>query len=253
MHIEIDTEGKTLVSDRGKRLDLYSKEAFDIISEIWLKAGWNQKYSYTFTWMGRPVIQNPEDLLRIQEVVYSLRPDVIVETGVAHGGSLVFYASLFKAMGKPGRVVGVDIEIRPNNRSEIEAHDLFSYITLIEGSSVLPEVVSQVAAKISPEDKVLVILDSCHTKDHVLKELEAYGGFVTPGSYVIVADGIMKLVADTPRGDPLWIDDNPMTAVDEYLISHPEFRLAPPAWRFNESELDQTITYLPGGWLQRIG
>src|SRR3954451_12502458 len=127
MKITIDTDSKTFVVHDGggnRTLNLYEREAFEVISDVWLKTSWNQKYSYTFTWMGRPIIQHPEDLVRLQETIYTLKPDVIIETGVAHGGSLIFYASLMKAMGKGRRVVGVDIEIRPHNRAAIEAHEL---------------------------------------------------------------------------------------------------------------------------------
>src|SRR5205823_3509639 len=146
--------------------------------------GWGQKYSYQFSWLGRPVIQLPEDLMRIQEVVYQVKPDVIVETGVAHGGGQVFLASLCKIMGK-GRVIGVDIEIRPHNRAALEVHELYSLITLIEGSSIDPAVVDKVKGAIRPSENVLVLLDANHTKDHVLKELEAYGPLVGIGSYII--------------------------------------------------------------------
>jgi len=140
MKLTLDTEQKTLSLDNNGQTEtvpLYSDRAFDLISEQWLKVGWNQRYSYTFSWMGRPVIQLPEDIVRIQEVLYQVKPDVVIETGVAHGGSLILYASLFKAMGK-GRVIGVDIEIRPHNRKGIETHELGSLITLIEGSSTAP-------------------------------------------------------------------------------------------------------------------
>ena len=138
MKLEIDTTESVLRVDCGNgvtRHPLYSREAFEEISRIWLKVGWNEKYPYTFSWFGRPIIQLPEDIVRIQEVIYRVKPDLIIETGVAHGGSLVMYASLCKAMGK-GRVVGIDIEIREHNRTAIEAHELSSYITLVEGSSV---------------------------------------------------------------------------------------------------------------------
>jgi cephalosporin hydroxylase len=136
MKLVIDTDNQTLViEDKGQRVsvDLYSKSAFEIISQQWLKVGWSQKYPYVFSWLGRPIIQIPEDMIRVQEVIYQVKPDVIVETGIAHGGSLIFYASLCKAMSK-GRVVGVDIEIRPRNRRAIETHELFPLITLIEGA-----------------------------------------------------------------------------------------------------------------------
>jgi cephalosporin hydroxylase len=158
MRIVIDTSERTLVAD-GKRLDLYGKEAFELISDLWLKTSWNQKYSYTFTWLGRPIIQHPEDLVRLQEVIFTLRPDIIIETGVAHGGSLIFYASLFRAMGKQGRVVGVDIEIRPQNRKAIEKHELASYITLVEGDSALPDIVQRVSGLVGRGDRVMVILE----------------------------------------------------------------------------------------------
>ena len=144
MKLSIDTEARTR-SPRSEatadHLPLYSPEAFSALSQAWVKVGWGVKYTYGFTWMGRPMIQLPDDMIRIQEVIYRVRPDVLIETGVAHGGSLVFYASLFKAMGQ-GRVVGVDIEIRPHNRKAIEAHELSPYITLIEGSSTDPAVVA---------------------------------------------------------------------------------------------------------------
>src|SRR5713226_1357945 len=146
MTITIDTDRETLVCESKagpQSLPLYSDAAFTILSRQWLKVGWNQKYPYTFSWMGRPVIQNPEDMIRIQEVIYRIQPDVIVETGIAHGGSLIFYASLFKAMGK-GRVIGVDIEIRPHNRKAIEMHELSGLITLVDGSSTASETVAKV-------------------------------------------------------------------------------------------------------------
>jgi hypothetical protein len=163
MRIVIDTVEKTLTAD-SQRLDLYGKEAFELVSELWLKTGWNQKYSYTFTWLGRPVIQHPEDLVRLQEAIFTLRPNVIVETGVAHGGSLIFCASLFKAMGTEGRAIGIDIELRPQNRKAIESHELASYVALIEGDSASSEVVARVHELVRPGDKVMVILDSSHAK-----------------------------------------------------------------------------------------
>ena len=145
-----------------------------------MKTSWNQKYSYTFTWMGRPIIQHPEDIVRLQEVIYFLKPDVIIETGVAHGGSLIFYASLLKGMGKRGRVIGIDIEIRPSNRKAIENHELSNYITLIEGDSTAPDIVEKAGKAIRPNDTVLVLLDSNHSYAHVMNELDAYHRFVTP-------------------------------------------------------------------------
>jgi cephalosporin hydroxylase len=254
MRLTIDTDAKTLlVDDNGSQaeLGLYTKQAFELISQQWLKVGWNQKYPYTFSWMGRPIIQIPEDIIRTQEAIYQIKPDVIVETGVAHGGSLIFYASLCKAMGK-GRIIGVDIEIRPHNRAAIEAHELASYLTLIEGSSTAPEIVAQVKALIAPGEKVLVILDSNHTYAHVLAELEAYHDLVTQGSYIVATDGSMQILHDVPRGTPGWVDDNPTAAAHSFAKRHPEFVIEQPTWPFNESELTEVITHWPDAWLRRV-
>lgn len=254
MKIIIDTDRKSLVCEDGGEsgsCDLYSDKAFEILSDHWLKVGWNQKYPYTFSWLGRPIIQNPEDIVRVQEVVYRVKPDVILETGVAHGGSLIFYASLCKAMER-GRVIGIDIEIRKHNRAAIEAHELFPYITLVEGSSVDHGIVARVRTLVKPDEKVLVILDSNHTRQHVLKELEAYHDLVTPGSYIVATDGSMQFLHDVPRGKSEWEQDNPSAAALEFVDKHPEFVIEQPAWPFNESGLKSNITHWPGAWLRRL-
>ena len=251
MQLHIDTDTKTLVTG-GQTLPLYSTEAFKVISDLWVKVGWNAKYSYTFSWLGRPIIQLPEDVMRIQEIIYQVKPDVIVETGVAHGGSLILYASLFEAMGSAGQIIGVDIEIRPHNRAAIEEHPLFKRITLIEGSSVDETIIARVKSKLPPGAKVLVILDSNHTRDHVSAELNAYHDIVTPGSYIIATDGIMSEVADTPRGNPGWVTDNPAQAAMDFAATHPEFVIEQPPWAFNESALASNITHWPGAYLRRL-
>lgn len=254
MKLEVDTEAKTLTvtaDGKEKSLPLYSVEAFKAVSDIWVKVGWEMKYGYTFTWMGRPFIQLPEDVLRLQEVIFQLKPDYILETGIAHGGSLIFHASLFEAMGH-GQVIGVDIEIRPHNRKAIEEHPLFKRIKLIEGSSTAPEIVQAVRDLIPAGSKVLVILDSDHSKGHVADELECYHDLVGVGSYIVATDGIMESLADVPRGQPGWIDDNPASAAREFAARHPEFRLANPPWLFNESELGDNVTHWPDAWLQRV-
>ena len=159
---------------------LSTPEAFEAISAAWLRCGWDVKYVQSFTWMGRPVIQLPEDMIRIQEVIWRLRPDVIVETGVAHGGSLIFYASLFEAMGH-GRAIGVDIDIREHNRTAIEAHPLATRITLISGSSTARGTLAAVRHGIAPDERVLVVLDSNHCSAHVGAELDLYAPLVSPG------------------------------------------------------------------------
>jgi len=253
MKLTIDTDEKTLTCESDGRSvvhPLYSSEAFERLSQEWLRVGWNEKYVYTFSWMGRPIIQLPDDLVRVQEVIYRVKPDVIIETGVAHGGSLVFYASLCAAMGT-GRVVGIDIEIRPRNRTALESHEMFRRITLVEGSSTAPEVVARVHGLVTPGETVLVLLDSNHSKAHVAAELEAYCDVVTPGSYIVATDGIMKDLADVPRGTPAWKTDNPTAAAAEFVCRHTEFVLEQPAWPFNESALREPLTHWPGAWLRR--
>ena len=202
--------------------------------------------------MGRPIIQLPEDMIRTQEVIYNLKPTVIVETGVAHGGSLIYYASLFKMMGlNTSRVIGVDIEIRPHNRKAIEAHELSSMITLVEGDSAAPATVDRVRSMIRPEDRVLVILDSCHTKEHVLKELEVYYPLVSKGSYIVATDGVMQWVSETARAQKDWTWNNPTEAAKDFEKAHPEFKIEQPAWVFNESPLTENVTHWPSAWLKR--
>lgn len=254
MKLLIDTSAKTLTIDDNKAqkvISLYSKDAFELMSEQWLKIGWSQKYPYTFSWMGRPIIQLPEDMVRIQEVIYRIKPDLIIETGVAHGGSLVYYASLFKALGK-GRVIGIDIEIRPHNRKAIEEHELSSYIKLIEGSSTAPNTIAQVKNHIKLGEKVLVILDSNHTKQHVADELNAYSSLVSQDSYIVATDGSMKDLHDVPRGSPDWVWNHPTAAAKEFAEKNPEFLLEQPSWPFNESDLTSNVTHWPGAWLRRI-
>lgn len=233
-----------------QRFGLATAEGFAAVSRAWLRAGWDAKYVYSFTWLGRPVIQLPEDLLRIQEVIFKVQPDVVIETGVAHGGSLVFYASLCKAMGK-GRVIGIDIEIRSHNRAAIESHLLFPLITLLEGSSVNDRILAQVRNFVRPNEKALVILDSRHTKDHVLAELNAYSPFVSVGSYVIVMDGIMEQVAGAPRTQNDWAWNNPRQAALEFLASNSDFVMEEPDFMFNEGSVHHRVTYAPDAFLKR--
>jgi cephalosporin hydroxylase len=234
-----------------QRYPLASAEGFAAASRAWIRAGWDTKYVYSFAWFGRPIIQLPDDLIRIQEVIYAVKPDVLIETGVAHGGSLIFYASLFKAM-EQGRVVGVDIEIRPHNRKAIESHELASYITLIEGSSVDPAIVAQVRTLVRPGDKVLILLDSNHTYSHVLAELEAYAPLVSVGSYIVATDGVMEQVVGAPRSHPDWGTNNPRRAALDFTASHPDFAIEEPPWPFNEGVVDRRVTYWPDAFIRRL-
>lgn len=227
----------------------------------WMNRVNSRKYPYQFDWLGRPVIQYPQDVVALEELVWRCRPTLIVETGIAHGGSLVLSASLL-ALGElcdaardgvvvdprhpRGRVLGIDIEIRPHNRQLIESHPLAGRIDMIEDSSVAPHVVAAVRQRAAGEPRVLVALDSNHTHEHVLAELEAYAGFVTPGSYLIACDTV---IADLDPGQfpdrPWGRGNNPRTAVDTFLATHPEFEI--------DHEFDKFLVGSnPGGYLRRI-
>jgi cephalosporin hydroxylase len=235
----------------AEELPFDSPEAFEAVSAAWLRCGWDVKYVYGFTWMGRPVIQLPEDMIRIQEVIWRLRPDVIVETGVAHGGSLIFYASLFEAMGH-GRVIGIDVDIRSHNRATIEAHLLSRRITLIEGSSTADDTLTAVRNKIAPDETVLIVLDSNHSRAHVEAELDLYAPLVTPGSYIVACDGIMAQLAGAPRTAPDWTWNNPIAAAEAFLAHNPDFVLDEPAFPFNEGTVRNRVTYWPKSYLKRL-
>ncbi len=252
--LKIDMErGLVEVEEPGgvRVLPIGSREAFDLISRAWLRSGWDAKYVYGFSWMGRPIIQLPEDMLRIQEIIYAAKPDVLIETGIAHGGSLIFYASLFKAMRK-GRVIGIDIEIRPHNRRGIESHEMFDRISMIEGSSVDDETVAAVRSLVQPGERAMVILDSNHTRAHVLAELRAYAQFVSVGSYLVACDGIMQEVVGAARTSPEWATDNPQSAVHDFLAERDDFALEEPAFPFNEGDIVQRVTYWPNAFLRRV-
>lgn len=214
-------------------------------------------YLYNFEWLGLPIIQYPQDMVALQEIVYKVKPDLIVETGVARGGSLIFSASLLALLDifdrtvgdeKPNRqVIGIDIDIRPHNRQNIEGHPLSSYITLIQGSSIDPETIAKVKVAAKGFNNVIVLLDSNHTHDHVLAELRAYSHLVAKGSYLIVYDTVVE---HSPpgyyEGKPWDRGNSPLTAVRKFLSESSDF------------EIDETvpnkllITVSPDGFLRRI-
>lgn len=254
MKLSIDTERNEIVLVDGgteHREALFSPRGFEILCDLWVKTGWQQRYSYSFSWFGRPIIQLPEDLVRVQEVVWHVKPTAIVETGVAHGGSLIFYAGLLKLLGR-GRVIGVDIAIRPENRRAIESHPLADVVTLIEGSSVDPATVKQVRGHVTAADTVLVILDSDHSYKHVSAELAAYADMVSVGSYLVATDGIISAFNDLPGGKPSWVEDNATRAAADFAAANPAFALEQPPRTFDESRVGRTPTYWPGAWLKRI-
>ncbi len=230
--------------DGPREIDIYTPEGFEVVADLFTRSGWQRKLSYEVTWLGIPIIQLPEDIVMVQELVWKIRPDVIIESGVAHGGALILYASILELLGR-GRVIGVDIEIRKYNRLAIESHPMARRISLIEGSSTDPTTVASVRDLIAPGQTTMVMLDSNHTRAHVLRELELYGPMVTPGSYMIVFDEVMPMVADAPNGQPTWHADNPLEAVREFLASHPEFEI-------DRSYERLTTTYCRGGFLRRL-
>lgn len=252
--LTIDEEGGRVIlrtADGTTREHAFdTPEAFEAVSAAWLRCGWDAKYVYGFSWMGRPIIQLPEDMIRIQELIWRVRPDVIVETGVAHGGSLIFYASLLTAMGK-GRVIGIDVDIRRQNRLAIEQHPMSPRIMLIEGNSIDMATGMAVRTAIDPTDRVLVILDSNHSHAHVDQELEMYAPLVSKDSYIVACDGIMAQVAGAPRTNIDWTWNNPLTAIETFLARNPDFVQEEPEFTFNEGQVRSRVTYWPRGFLRR--
>jgi cephalosporin hydroxylase len=197
---------------------------FRSLSKRWLIAAVRWRYGFNFTWLGRPIIQYPQDIVAMQEIIWQVKPELIVETGIAHGGSLIFYASMLELIGGNGRVVGIDVDIREHNRKEIEKHRMFKRIRMIEGSSTDDAVARRVHALARKRKAVLVALDSDHTYAHVLKELQLYSPIVTRGSYIVVFDTAAEDMPKSILGDRPWRRGNgPRTAVYEFLKSNRRF------------------------------
>ena len=235
-------------AEKRERIDAYGHDdEFRALSNAWRVLALRKQYMNNFSWLGRPLIQLPSDAMAMQEIIWAVKPDLIIETGVAHGGSVVLSASLLELLGH-GEVLGIDIDIRPHNRQAIEAHPLAHRISLIEGSSTDPAVVAQVRERAAGKARVMVCLDSNHTHEHVLAELEAYAGLVSVDSYCIVFD---TFVEDMPA-DHVWTDrpwgkgNNPKTAVREWLQSHPEFEID------HSIENRLLVTSAPDGFLRRV-
>jgi cephalosporin hydroxylase len=251
MKILIDTKNNT-INIKNKTINIYSKKSFEYISDLWIKLGWNQKYSYTFTWLGRPIIQVPEDIVRLQELIFQIKPTKIVETGIAHGGTAILFASILDQIKNKGKVIAVDIKIRSKNLKAIKSHSLSKYIKLFEGSSTDSKIFKNLRKNIKKNDKVFVFLDSNHTFDHVYNELIMYSKIVSKNSYIVACDGVMNLVNDTPRGKKEWIIDNPIKAIKKFLKNNDNFVLNEPNWLFNESKLNKRITHSPMCFLKKI-
>ena len=232
------------------------------LSRIWLREITPHRYAYNFSWLGRPLIQVPQDMAALQELVWSVKPDLIIEAGIAHGGSLIMHASFLAMLdycdaveaGVPldvtapkRRVLGMDIDIRSHNRAAIEAHPMSNRIDMIQGSSISDVVIKQVHKHAKDHECVLVILDSNHTHEHVLAELEAYAPLVSCGSYCVVFDTLLEDMPDSLIQDRPWhVGNNPKTAVREYLKAHPEFK--------SDKDIDNKllISVAPDGYLKRI-
>ena len=221
-----------------------------------------EKYSYNFEWLGRPIIQYPQDMVAMQELIWKVQPDLIIETGIAHGGSLIMSASMLALLdycdavknsevvdpARPRRkVLGVDIDIRAHNRAAIEAHPMAKRIDMIQGSSIEPEIIAEVHLRATGSACILVCLDSNHTHDHVLAELEAYGGLVSAGSYCVVFDTVIDDIPGKIKGERHWGPGNsPKSAVHEYLKTHPEYEI--------DKAIDEKllISVAPNGYLKRL-
>lgn len=239
--------------EMSERISTYpSKKEWVKTSSDWAEQAFREKYMYNFSSLGRPIIQLPTDMVAIQEVIWNVQPDLIIETGIAHGGSIIMSAAMLElnaACGGPAdaEVLAIDIDIRAHNRAAIEAHPMAKRITMIQGSSTAPEVVAQAKEKASGKKKILVTLDSNHTHEHVLAEMEAYAPLTSVGSYCLVFDTVVEdLPADMFPDRPWNPGNSPKTAVWEYLKTHPEFEID------HEIQNKLLVTAAPDGWLKRV-
>jgi cephalosporin hydroxylase len=216
-----------------------------IASEL-MEATIHSGYSYNFSWMGRPIIQYPQDMIAMQELIWEVQPDVIIETGIAHGGSILFYASLLELIGK-GIVVGVDIEIREHNRKAIESHPMYKRVRMIEGSSISHETIEKVKSYIPANGKVIVCLDSNHSHEHVLNELLMYAPLVSLNSYLVVFDTIVEYLPEGLYSDRNWDKgNNPMTAIITFLEGNDDFVVC------KEIDNKLLLSAAPSGYLKRV-
>ena len=239
-HKDFENQNKKMINSMNR--DSILKEN----SKKWLLDSYKYEYSYHFTWLGRPIIQYPQDIMAIQEIIWKVKPDLIVETGIAHGGSIIFSASMLELLGK-GEVVGIDIDIRKHNRKEIEKHPLFHRITLLEGSSTNSTIVKKIKKIAENHKRVLVLLDSNHTYEYVLKEMNYYSKLVTKGSYMIVFDTIIEdLNEQFFKNKPWGKGNNPKTAVMEFLKKNKTFQID------HQIEKKLLVTEAPSGFLKRI-
>ncbi|MBA3831425.1 MAG: cephalosporin hydroxylase family protein [Chthoniobacterales bacterium] len=217
------------------------------MSRAWIAKSGEHRYTYNFTWLGRPIIQLPADIMALQEIIWRTRPDLIVETGIAHGGSLIFSASMLELLGGDGMVLGIDIDIREHNRAEIDAHPLRRRITLLEGSSISAEIVAEVHRMAGSRQRTMVILDSNHTHEHVAAELALYSPLVRMGGYLVVLDTVIEDMPDGLFPDRDWgKGNNPKTAVWQFLRDNDRFRIDA------DLQAKLQITVAPDGYLECV-
>jgi cephalosporin hydroxylase len=216
---QFNKERRKEISEMSKDKELKRK------SLEWMVLAHKWKYNYNFTWLGRPIIKYPNDIILMQELIWKIKPDLIVDVGIAHGGSIIFCASLLELIGK-GEVIGIDIDIREHNKCEIEKHPMIKRIRMIEGSSISKEIISELKKIVKNIEKVMVFLDSNHTHNHVLKELELYSSFVTIGSYIVVSDTLVEYFPKGYFSDRPWdVGNNPLTAIREFLSKNDNFKI----------------------------
>ncbi len=226
--------------------NMHTNQELHTATNTWIQASLKDNYSYHFNWMGVPIIQYPQDMMAMQEIIWDVKPDCIIETGVARGGSVIFYAAMMKMMDIKGKVIGIDIDIRSHNRESIEEHPLSNSIHLIEGSAIEASTIEKVKVLAKDSKKVLLVLDSMHTHEHVLKELELYTPFVKKGSYCVVFDTIIEDMPKNTYDRPWNVGNNPKTAVWEFLKSNDRFEIDTPI----QDKLQ--ITVAPDGYLKCI-
>lgn len=254
MKLHIDTNATQLIAEiEGAapiQLDLYSREAFKLLSKVWITQQWSQLHWQSFSWFGFQLCQLPEDVLRLQEALFRLQPDVIIETGINNGGSTAFFASLCRLLGR-GRVYSVDITIPAEVRLRLESGPFADLIRLFEADSADPALLARLRTEIRPQDKVFVFLDSDHSKKHVLRELDAYADLVTPGSYIVATDGVMESLVRTPYAAADWAENNPAEAAREFVARRSDFVIQRPECLFGEPYYLPELTYWPDAWLKR--
>lgn len=237
---EFEQRNKKFINSMNKNKSLLKK------SKDWIDNVFDYEYVYHFRWLGRPIIQFPQDMVAVQELIWKIKPDFIIESGIARGGSLIFYASILELLNH-GKIIGIDIDIRKHNRIEIENHTLFKRIKLIEGSSIDDSVIHKIKKIIKDKKKIMILLDSHHTEQHVLEELEKYSPFVRSGSYVVVFDTIIEdMKKHHSKNRPWNHGNNPKTAVSKFLKKNKRFKID------KEIQKKLLITSCPDGYLKCI-